>query len=278
MAPSSRLAVWSRYLRLEHTLFALPLIYAGALLAGPPLSTRVAVLILVAATGARTAALGLNRILDRNLDALNPRTSGRALPTGTISLQAARTAVGVAAVAAAGAAWAISPRCLVLAPVVFGAFIAYPLLKRRTRWVHLGLGATLALGPVCGFFAVNLSWAGALPVFLLAGFTALWAGGFDVLYATQDEASDRRTGVHSLPAALGAAAALRVAAGFHVVAVGFLAALYFAALNGVPAAAAFGFAGLLFLLQHQARRHLQFAFFHVNAALGAVVLVGVALG
>lgn len=272
-----RARVWSRYLRLEHTLFALPLIYAGALLAEPPLTLRTGVLVFVAATGARTAALGLNRILDRRLDGLNPRTAGRALPTGQIGLRSAWTAVGAAALTAVLAAAAISPRCLLVAPLPLLAFVLYPLMKRWTRWAHLGLGATLALGPVCGFYAVSLEWTGLFPIALLAAFTALWSAGFDILYATQDEESDRRTGVHSLPAALGTPRALAVAVGLHAGAFCCLAALFALALEGPLSALAVALAGALFIVQHRVRGRLQLAFFHTNAALGAVVFLGVAL-
>ena len=272
-----RAEVWSRYLRIEHTLFSVPLIYAGALLAEPPLLWSTALLILIAATGARTAALGLNRILDRRLDALNPRTAGRALPTGRIRLKSAWWAVVIATLAALFAAWAISPRCLAVAPIPLAAFVAYPLMKRWTRWAHLGLGATLAMGPVCGFYAVNLEWTGLLPVGLLAVFTVLWSAGFDILYATQDEESDRVSGVHSLPAALGVRAALRVAVFFHAGAFALLGALFVVALEGPLTALAFASVGALFVLQHRVRERLNLAFFRVNAALGAVVLLGVAV-
>ena len=271
------LQLWAEYLKIEHTLFALPLIYAGALLAEPPLTLSTGVLILIAATGARTAAMGLNRILDRRLDAENPRTRNRALPSGRLKPGSAVAAViGAYAVCLAAAA-AISWHLVWLSPIPLAAFTIYPLLKRVTRWVHLGLGATLALGPLCGFYAVNLGFDGAGPILLLALFTALWSAGFDILYATQDETSDRRTGVHSLPAALGSQAALRVAAGFHAAAFAALGALFLTALSSLGAGLAFGLAGALFVVQHRVRERLEVAFFPVNAALGAVVFLGVAL-
>ncbi len=271
-----RVGVWAEYLKIEHTLFALPLIYSGALLAERPLSLRTAILILVAATGARTAALGLNRILDRQLDAENPRTAGRALPAGEITPVAAVSAAAGAFLVSLLAAAAISPKCLWLSPLVAGAFVGYPLLKRFTRWAHLGLGATLALGPVCGFYAVALDWRNSAPTLILATFTALWAAGFDIRYATLDEESDRRTGVFSLPAAIGSEAALGAAAGMHLAAFGALLLLYWTALEGFLSAAFVVLAGALFLVQHRARKGVEFAFFQVNAALAATVFLGVA--
>ncbi len=274
---ADRFRIWADYLKLEHSLLSLPLIYAGALLAEPPLTVRTAVLILVAATGARTTALGLNRILDHRLDAQNPRTMDRALPSGRITRRAAVGAAGGAFLVALFAAWAISPRCLILGPLALGAFLGYPLLKRVTRWAHLGLGLTLALGPICGFYAVSLAWEGLTPILLLAAFTTLWSAGFDICYATLDEESDRRLGVHSLPAAIGAPAALSVAAGLHAASFLLLAGLFAAALAGLWAALLFAVAGALFIAQHLLRHRVEFAFFPMNAAIGAAVFLGVAL-
>lgn len=272
---NARLKTWAEYLKIEHTLFSVPLIYAGALLATPPLTLRTAVLILVAATGARTTAMGLNRILDRHLDARNPRTANRALPAGKITLRSAGVVAFLGFVVALAAAWAISPRCLAISPIPLLAFFCYPLLKRFTRWAHLGLGVTLALGPVCGFYAVALEWEGVLPVLILAAFTALWSAGFDILYATLDEESDRATGVFSLPAAIGSHRALRVAAGLHALSFGTLIVLFLTALQGALSGIFFGLAGALFVVQHRLKHHVNFAFFHVNSVLGAVVFLGV---
>ena len=273
----NRLKVWADYLKIEHTLFSVPLIYAGALLAEPPLTPRTALLILVAATGARTTALGLNRILDRHLDALNPRTASRALPAGAISLQGAVVVAVLAFIVALAAAWAISPRCLVIAPIPLAAFVVYPLLKRTTRWAHLGLGVTLALGPLCGFYAVALEWQGLFPILMLSVFTALWSAGFDILYATLDEESDRRTGVFSLPAAIGSRQAARVAAGMHALAFAALMILFSTSLHGAVSGLLFTLTGGLFVLQHLLRQHVNLAFFHVNAVLGCVVFLGILL-
>ncbi len=269
-------AVLAGYLKLEHTLFSLPLIYAGALLSEVPLTLRTGLLILAAATGARSAALGLNRILDRHLDAANPRTASRALPSGAMSLTEAGWLLAASILVYGGAAWALSPQCLLLAPIPLAVFTIYPLLKRHTRWAHLGVGVGLALGPLGAFYATTLSWEGVLPVLLLALFTIFWASGFDILYATLDETSDRKQGVHSLPASLGSPAALRIAALFHLVAFLFLLLLHVQAPGGRAALLLLLLAGLLFLLQHRFRDRVTFAFFHVNAALGFVVFLGVA--
>ncbi len=273
----NRIRVWADYLKIEHTLFSVPLIYAGALLAEPPLTLRTAVLILIAATGARTTAMGLNRILDRHLDAQNPRTATRALPTGKITLGGAVLVATLSFAVSLAAAWAISPRCLLISPVPLLAFFGYPLLKRFTRWAHLGLGLTLALGPLCGFYAVALEWRGLFPILTLAAFTAFWSAGFDILYATLDEDSDRKTGVFSLPAAIGRRRALRVAAGLHGFAFCTLIILFSTSLYGVLSGMFFVLAGILFVVQHRLRHHVNFAFFQANSILGGVVFLGVLL-
>ena len=273
----NRIRVWADYLKIEHTLFSVPLIYAGALLAEPPLTLRTAVLILIAATGARTTAMGLNRILDRHLDARNPRTATRALPTGKITLGGAVLVATLSFAVSLVAAWAISPRCLLISPVPLLAFFGYPLLKRFTRWAHLGLGLTLALGPLCGFYAVALEWRGLFPILTLAAFTAFWSAGFDILYATLDEDSDRKTGVFSLPAAIGSRRALRVAAGLHAFAFCTLIILFSTSLHGVLSGMFFVLAGILFVVQHRLRHHVNFAFFQANSILGGVIFLGVLL-
>jgi len=273
---AGRLAVFAGYLKIEHTLFSVPLIYAGALLADAPLTLRTGLLILIAATGARTTALGLNRILDRRLDAHNPRTASRALPSGAMSLAEAGWFLVASTLVYLSAAWAISLKCLVLTPIPLIVFTVYPLLKRFTRWAHLGVGVGLALGPLGAFYATGLEWRGVVPALLLALFTVFWSSGFDILYATLDEDSDRKQGVHSLPASLGAPAALRVAAVFHLVAFAFLLALHYQALEGFAALLFFLLAGGLFLVQHHFRAHVNFAFFQMNSLLGFVVFLGVA--
>lgn len=272
-----RLGVWAEYLKIEHTLFSAPLVYAGALLATPPLTLGTAALILVAATGARTAALGLNRILDRHLDARNPRTARRALPAGEITLRAAVWCVVLATALYLAAAAALSPKCLLLSPLPLLVFTVYPLLKRTTRFAHLGVGVGLAMGPLGGYYAVALAFDEPAAILLLAVFTLFWAAGFDILYAVLDAESDRAQGVHSLPAAVGVPAAHGIAAGFHVAAFLALAALHLLALRGLPAHAFLLLAGILFHVQHRVRDEVDLAFFRVNAALGATVFLGVAL-
>jgi len=261
------------FVKLEHTLFSLPILLAGAMLAAkglPPAGTLIA--IFVAGTGARTTALALNRILDRNIDARNPRTAARELPSGKMSL-AQGWAVAVAGlVLYLGALAALPPLCWLLAPIPLAVFVLYPLMKRFTPLAHLGVGLGLALGPIAAWVAVTGSFAGAGPVYELALFTWLWVAGFDVLYATLDEEFDRREGLHSIPGRFGRTAALRIAAAMHAIAFVALAILTVRHLATLPALFLLGIVGILLVAEHRLSHRVEMAFFHVNASLGFVVL------
>ncbi|MEK7767872.1 MAG: UbiA-like polyprenyltransferase, partial [bacterium] len=217
------------FVRFEHTVFALPLILAGALLGQdgrPPI--RVLLWIVVAAAGARTCAMALNRLIDASLDARNPRTVDRELPSGRMTPRAGWAVAAAGTAVYLGAAAALGRVCLQLAPVPLVVFAAYPYLKRFTPLAHLGVGIADALGPLGAWAAVRAAagaplLADAEPLWLLVGFTVLWIAGFDVIYATLDETFDRRAGLHSLPAWLGAANALRVSGLLHAAAGGALA-------------------------------------------------------
>jgi len=268
------------FVKIEHTLFSLPVIYAGTALGSPDTVPpwHVLLLILVAATGGRTAAFALNRIIDRRIDARNPRTSGRELPSGRLTLAQALGVLAAGTLVYAAAAWAIAPICLALAPAPLAVFIVYPYLKRFTPLAHFGVGLALALGPVAGWFAVTLAFREMQPALLLAGFTFFWVAGFDIIYATQDTASDRREGLHSIPAALGNERAIRVSGLLHLVAFGCLAALAWSGLNRWAALPFLALTGVLLVLEHRLARNIAVAFFRINAVLGFVVLAMVLAG
>ncbi len=196
--------------RFSHTLFALPFALISMLAAAgglPPL--RVVAWILVAMVGARTAAMAYNRLADHDLDSRNPRTLGRGLPAGRVTRGFAWTLTAAGAAALLVAAWRLNPLCLALSPLVLAWLLGYSHAKRFTSLAHLWLGAGLGLAPVGAWLAVQgrLSLA---PVLLGVAVT-FWVGGFDVLYALQDEAFDRREGLHALPARLGARRAILIA-------------------------------------------------------------------
>ena len=267
------------FVKFEHTLFSLPLLLAGAMLGANGLpAVRPLLWILVAGTGARTLAMALNRILDRAIDAKNPRTAGRELPSGRMSLA---SAWGVAAGGLALfylAVLQLPPICLVLSPVPLAIFTLYPLLKRFTPLAHFGVGAALGFGPIGAYAAVTnrvLPWGG---VHWLALFTWWWVAGFDVIYATLDEDFDRREGLRSLPAALGRSRALAVAALVHAGAFAALIVLTARTLHGVAAWVLLAVIGALLAWEHRCAHLVDLAFFRINLVVGFLVLALVWVG
>lgn len=222
------LALFTRFVRIEHTVFSIPLILAGAWLgAGHAMpSMRGILLLTLVGTGARTMGMALNRIFDRDLDAVNPRTRGRDLPSGRLGL------AGAYAIAAAGLAMyvggcaALGPMCLYLAPVPAIPLLAYSLLKRFTNLCHFGIGLCLALGPAGAYVATSGELPLSRDIVLLSLFTFTWISAFDIIYALQDIESDRAHGVHSLPAGIGAERAQVVAALIHLLSASCAAALW----------------------------------------------------
>jgi 4-hydroxybenzoate polyprenyltransferase len=219
---------YANLVKLPHTLFALPFALVGVVLASyvKAVTPRTILWVAVGFTSARFAAMAFNRIVDRRLDALNPRTASREIPSGLVTVRGAAAAVVLASVLFLVAAWRLNPLCLALAPVALVWILAYSYTKRFTRWAHLVLGIGLGIAPVGGYLAVTGAWSDPwwmLPVLAVAVMT--WVAGFDVLYALQDLAFDRETGLHSIPAALGEERALTVARILHVGTVTALAAV-----------------------------------------------------
>jgi 4-hydroxybenzoate polyprenyltransferase len=261
------------FVKFEHTLFSLPLLFAGAMLgAGPRPGLGPLGWILVAGVGARTLAMALNRLIDRKIDARNPRTADRELPAGRLSVAAGWGVALAGLVVFYVAVLRLPPLCLTLSPIPLVIFVVYPLLKRFTSLAHFGVGAALAFGPIGAYVAVTNSLGPPGAVHLLAAFTLLWVGGFDVIYATLDEEFDRREGLRSLPVELGRGPALRVAAATHLAAFALLAWMTTAYLEGVLARLLLLVVGALFLLEHRQVHRVDFAFFRVNSVLGFVVL------
>lgn len=280
MSTTTRAARWASFVKVEHTLFSLPVMFAGAVLAAGALP-RLDVLgwILLAGVGARTLAMALNRLIDREVDAANPRTADRELPSGQMSLAEGWGIAAFGLFVYAVACWNLPPICRVLAPLPVLVFVIYPYLKRVTPFAHLGIGTALALAPLGGWVAVRGDLERLDPAWLLAAFTLFWVAGFDVIYARLDQESDRRTGIRSLPAWLGARNALRVSAGFHALAVVALALLYYRFLAGPISGLGVGLVALLLLAEQRLADRVNFAFFQINIAVGfavsAVVMLGV---
>jgi len=221
----SRVRTYASFVRFSHSVFALPFALAGALLAArhTPVTWPAVAWILVAMVAARSAAMGFNRIADARLDALNPRTAGRELPRGTMTMREAAAFVAVASLVFAIAAWSLGPLCFALSPVALAIVFWYSLAKRFTTWTQLFLGLAMAVAPVGGWLAAG--GRGGWEPWLLAAAIGLWVGGFDVLYACQDLAFDRAHGLRSIPVRFGVRRALTISRTMHVVAIVCLAAL-----------------------------------------------------
>ncbi len=266
--------------RLPHTVFALPFALVGVVLASyvTPITLSDVVWVVVAFTTARFAAMGFNRIVDREIDARNPRTKAREIPSGTMSVREAAIAVTVASFMFFIAAWQLNTLCLVLAPVALAWVLFYSYTKRFTRWSHLVLGIGLSIAPVGGYIAIGGHWSDPWWMLIaLAIAVATWVGGFDILYALQDVSFDRENGLYSVPSTFGEANALNIARVLHLTTVAALAiagigvgagTLYY---MGVAVAAA------LLLYEHSLVKvndfsRLDAAFFTMNGVISIVFL------
>ncbi len=260
-------------IKFEHTLFALPFAFLGMVLAaeGWP-GWRTVFWIVVAMVGARSAAMGFNRLVDRESDAANPRTASRALPAGLLTPGAVAVFVAVSAGLLVVAAWRLNPLALALSPLALLILLGYSYTKRFTWASHLVLGLALAGAPLGAWIAVRGDVAPT--PFLLAGAVLLWVAGFDVLYALQDLEFDRCAGLFSIPARFGPVPALWLSALFHAAMLALLALLPRVYPPGLGGAFWVGWAGCLGLLvyQHWVVRpgdlsRLDAAFFQANGIL-----------
>ncbi|MBV9718930.1 MAG: UbiA family prenyltransferase [Candidatus Eremiobacteraeota bacterium] len=198
------IVLFLREIRIEHTLFALPFAYVGAILAARGIPTLSALAwITVAVLGARTAAMAANRFLDREIDARNPRTARRALASGTLSPATMLWASAGGLTLLLVAAWMLNPLCVKLMPLAALLLLAYPLCKRFTWTTHFVLGAVDGLAPLGAYIGI----AGALtvPALLLFLAVTIWVAGFDIIYALMDLGIDRAQGIRSLPVRFGEA-------------------------------------------------------------------------
>ncbi len=207
-------------IKFQHSVFALPFALTATLLAlrgtamsGPDLAWKLA-WIIVAMVAARSAAMAFNRLIDARMDALNPRTAGRALPAGRLSKRFAAVFVSISAAVLVLAAWQLNPLCFKLSPLALGLALSYSYTKRFTALSHVVLGTVLGVAPAAAWIAVR----GTLDpvILLLALAVTLWTAGFDIIYSCQDVAFDRSAGLHSIPARLGVARALLVSRLLHV--------------------------------------------------------------
>ncbi|HEY3121519.1 MAG TPA: UbiA-like polyprenyltransferase [Vicinamibacteria bacterium] len=225
MSAVTRATSYARMVRLSHSIFALPFALASAALAARGSLRWPQVLwIVVAMIGARSAAMGFNRLADHEVDARNPRTAARELPRGVLTRAEVWTFVGLSAGLLVLAAAMLNPLCLALSPIALAIVFGYSYTKRFTSLSHLFLGLALGTAPVGAWLAIRGRFA-LTPVVLSLAVLA-WVAGFDVIYSCQDADFDRREGLHSLPARLGIGRALQLARVLHVTAVVLLASVY----------------------------------------------------
>jgi 4-hydroxybenzoate polyprenyltransferase len=281
-AGESLLVRYVNFVKFPHTLFALPFALLGVIVASyrHPVTWRVVALVVLAFTAARFVAMGFNRIADRALDARNPRTQNRELPTGRLTLAQAWKGVITAGLVFGIAAWALNPLCLALSPFALAWIAGYSYTKRFTHWSHLWLGFSLAIAPAGGYLAVTGAWSEPWWLLLvIAAAVTAWVAGFDVFYALQDEAFDRAERLKSLVVRLGTARAIFAAKMLHGVAIAALLAFGWGAGLAWAYFVGVGIGAGLIAWEHQLVRpgelsRLDAAFFTANGIVSIVVFLG----
>jgi 4-hydroxybenzoate polyprenyltransferase len=275
----SLLVRYINFVKLPHTLFALPFALLGVLAASrvDPVQPRDIVLVVLAFSAARWVAMGFNRIADRQYDARNPRTLNRELPRGSLSLTQAWISVGVAGVLFVTAARLLNPLCLFLSPIALAWIMLYSLSKRFTWWPHLWLGASLAIAPVGGYLAVTGQWS--QPAWMLLAITigvATWVAGFDIFYALPDAGFDRAEGLRSAVVRLGESRAIVLAKALHGLTIPALALFGYGAGFGLWYYVGLLVATGILAYEHQLVRpgdlsRLDAAFFTMNGVMSVTV-------
>ena len=265
-------------IKFEHTLFALPFAFLGAVLAARGLPTPWQIIwITVAMVGARSTAMAFNRVADRNYDALNPRTRMRAIPAGTLSVTFVWGFTVISAAIFLFAAAMLNRLTLILSPIALASVVLYSYMKRWTLISHLALGWCLAIAPTGAWLAVRGAIDSPIPL-LLSLLVMLWTAGFDVLYACQDYEFDKKVGLYSIPARYGIARSLWISRGLHAGAFAALVGLYLLTNLGVLAIVGVIATGVLLVYQHTLVRandlsRLNAAFFTTNAFVSVILFV-----
>lgn len=216
-----KITIFMEMIKFSHTIFALPFALSGALLAIRSLpGTRQLLFIVLAMVGARTAAMAMNRLIDAEIDAKNPRTATRAIPAGLLSKGAVFGAIVLSVALLLWSAAMLNPLCLKLSPIALGFLVLYSYCKRFTALAHIVLGICLAAAPIGAWVA--LTGRIELPAIVLGLIVLFWVSAFDMLYALQDLEYDRSVGLHSIPVALGVNGSLWLSRLFHLITVGLL--------------------------------------------------------
>ncbi|MDO3409603.1 UbiA-like polyprenyltransferase [Saccharibacillus sp. CPCC 101409] len=276
-----KIGVYLEMIKIEHTLFALPFAFMGMLLGSVVINGHLpswaqAGWILLAMFGARSAAMGVNRLADRYIDAKNPRTAKRAIPAGLLKSGEVAVFVAISFALFLWATFELSSFALRLFPIAAFMIVFYSYTKRFTWLCHVVLGLTLALAPLGGWAAVTHSFSWSSLVFYLT--IAFWTAGFDVIYACDDIDFDRREGIYSIPSRFGLEGALKIARYFHVVtAIGFIALAFVTPLGWWYAAGVVIACSILFyqhmLVKPSDLSRVQTAFFTMNSTLSGIVFV-----
>lgn len=265
-------------IKFEHTLFALPFAFLGAVLAANGLPAwRQILWITLAMVGARSAAMTFNRIIDRDIDAANPRTTGRELPSGKLSVRFAWMFFIASVALFLLAAYSLNWLAFALSPVALLSILGYSYAKRFTAFAHLILGLSLAISPTAAWIAVRGTIDSEIPL-LLSLIVLMWTAGFDVLYACQDFEYDRKAGLRSIPARFGIKNSLWIARLFHFQAFIVLLLLYAVTGLGWLALAGVGAVGALLVYQHTLVKpndlsRMNAAFFTTNAFVSVILFL-----
>lgn len=275
-----KISIFMEMIKFSHTIFALPFALSGALLAAGGLPTVAQLFwIVMAMVGARTAAMALNRLIDAEIDARNPRTAGRAIPAGLISKGVTVAfIVGSLALLLVSAAQ-LNQLCLLLSPLAIFFLVLYSYCKRFTSLAHVVLGICLAVAPIGAWVAIR----GTLdaPAFILGAAVLFWVAGFDILYALQDLDFDRKAGLHSIPVLLGVEGSLWTARMFHLVMIALLLGLFTTMKLGAYFMVGILVTSGMLLYEHWLLRDgdlekLDAAFFNMNGYISIVILMSTA--
>lgn len=275
-----KIIIFLEMIKFSHTIFALPFALTGALLAANGMPTREQLLwIVLAMIGARTAAMGLNRLIDAGIDARNPRTAGRAIPAGLIGKGTTLVFITTSLILLLVAAAQLNPLCLKLSPLAVFFLVLYSYSKRFTSLAHVVLGICLGAAPIGAWIAIRGSVDGA--ALILGGAVLCWVAGFDILYALQDLEFDRQAGLHSIPVLLGVEGSLWVARMFHLVMLALLLGLFATQRLGAFFMLGILISAAMLLYEHWLLRDgnlekLDAAFFTMNGYISVVILIGTA--
>jgi 4-hydroxybenzoate polyprenyltransferase len=279
----AKIFAYASLIRFSHTVFALPFAMASLALAWPrhPVTLRALSWILVAMVGARSAAMGFNRLADRNFDSLNPRTRGWELPQGKVKVPEAVLLTVAMSLLFMFAAYELNWICFLLSPLALAIVFFYSLTKRFTWASHLFLGLALSIAPLGAWLAVagaTVHLAELATPFLLGLAVLFWLAGFDIIYSLQDREFDRTQGLHSIPVRFGVGGALRLSTLFHLITILFLALVGLTAGRGIVYWIGFGAVAIVLIWEHRivtARdlSRINRAFFDYNAYVSLAYLL-----